>query len=426
MTDLKNNLSKITVDDSRDELKEKIELRKKNLDYMTMSGGALFQDLVKGIKSPFDELEEVEPPTKDNKLGKRIRKMNIQGNHNTTLEANINPYFVKENKQNISIELMSEEQKAAIWARASKKIDTFSPRAYKIYAVANAVLVANNNEIKNPLSDNEPAKYFNEIKINEEQYYRACGYTFNDDTIRKYRQRTREALEEILNISVTWEEKVKGFFHDVGRTTLISAYDIKNGIIRIEIPTKLAEYYLQVPLQTVSKRLLLVDERNPIACKLGAKLLSYASINRNIKSGQYQILSTKKVLESLGGTIKTIEYCRKKRQSRAKNIKTPIIKALDELFKVGVLEDYYFYIEKGKRLDGHLEDNSELDDFDNIDMSQYFELLANEKIKDYEVFEQTYLYFKLTNDPHPLRMEIKELKEQEKNKKNKKKKRKTS
>lgn len=384
-------------------------------EYKTFSSGALINDFGKVIGIPFDPLDDG-----------MTKKLYLGGKNKTNLTADIRPYMDKEinkklKKSNISIDDLNIEDRKEIADIASKNINSLSPKAYKLFLISNSVFVNENSSIKTNLSVDENRyfnKYFNQVKMNEIEYYKACGYPYKGSSVRNTRRNVVKALEELLNITASWKEKVRGSDEAYSGLNLISYYSVEDNIITIEYPNKLASYFLTVPQQTLNMKLFSIDERNPIALKLGAKLLNYASINKNIKTGQYQHISTKKIIEFLEGSILTIEECRKKRQSWRK-IFNPIVKGLEELVNVGVIEDYYFYIDKNKRLDGHLIDDERLDDFNNNDFSDYLERLDNKKIKSYDVFERTFLYFELENDPHQKRMAKVIKKDKEKNNKRK-------
>lgn len=382
-------------------------------EYRTFSSGALINNISKVLGSEFGPLSE-----------EMTRKLYIDGKNKTNLTADIRPYMAKEvdkklKKLNLSYDDLELEERKEIANIASKNINSLSPKAYKLFLVSNSVFINENSSIKTNLSVDE-AKYFNQIKINEIEYYKACGYPHSGSSLRNTRRHIVKALEELLNIKASWSEKIKGYDESYSGLNLISYFNVEKNIITIEYPNKLANYFLTVPQQTLNMKLISIDERNPIALKLGVKLLNYASINKNVESGKYRYISTRKILEFLSGSILTIEDCKRNRQSWRK-IMNPITKALEELVNIGVLKDYYFYIDKNKRLDGHLIEDERLDDFDNVDFTDYLDRLDNKKIESYDVFEKTFLYFELENDPHPSR--IKKVKEKSKknNKKAKKK-----
>ena len=109
-----------------------------------------------------------------------------------------------------------------------------------------------------------------------------------------------------------------------------------------------SEYLLKLPIGQLPVKLLGVDARSYNAYYIGLKLSFYSSIDNNIYRGTNQILKVKTLLKCTD--LPDISTVRKQRKSWEERIKEPLEKALDTLYSIGVISDWYYSKSKGVRL----------------------------------------------------------------------------
>lgn len=212
----------------------------------------------------------------------------------------------------------------------------------------------------------------------------------------KMRRLAIKELDAIYSISLSNQEqphKRKGknqtAIEETGnyaKSRVIAAHRYKDGYFEVDFAPQTAQYLTRRYITHFSTRLFSVDDRNPSTYSLGKKLQLHAGMDNNIKSGTCDIISVKALLGECPAIPKYDEVMTKDRNIN-KGIVTPFEKALNELADVGFLELWEYCSAKKVPLT-----EEQLAGKPNKDGSQT-------KIVDYEVFEKSYIHFKLADAP---------------------------
>lgn len=234
---------------------------------------------------------------------------------------------------------------------------TLGVNTHKLLSVGIANFTALNNYDKREDRSIQPA-----VTFSLTEYAKGLGYdveehpTATEEEALKEKKRVQRVLNEaqkkikrelqvLQATTVTWEEKVKGKAGDYDSISLLSRTAIRKGVISMEFSLPMAKYLTMLPITQYPKTQLRIDGRNQNAYALGNKFAEHYNMDNNQKRGTANRLKVETLLKVTN--LPTYEQTIRNRNSWAGRIKEPFETALDEVVRVGTLENWEYTHAKG-------------------------------------------------------------------------------
>lgn len=220
----------------------------------------------------------------------------------------------------------------------------------------------------------------------------------------KENQRAAKALENfvsklklnalLLTVSpfifeYTYKGEKKGF----GGITMLGAFDVNADVFKLEFTQSAALYFIHQPLSYTPRAFYAIDERKPNAIAIANELIQHYFNENNVIRNTERMLKVETLLRctslptideltGAGGINKSGEKVKRKYFYRWEDrIKEPFEQALDELTRVGLIEDWDYRLAGKKPIpDGT-------------------------PIPKYEQFISLYVFFEFNFDTHEHRLE---------------------
>ena len=267
---------------------------------------------------------------------------------------------LEENPLNQTASIISGDVKLVV-RELDKLSGTLGVSTHKLLSTA----IANFTSLNNTGLGNQRDLRTGRVSIPLKEYALKCGYDVLEHTTDTPEEAEREALrakrqldnarrkikKDILLLrfsSLSWEERVKGKTGDFEDIGILGAGGIKNGSIKLEFTTSIAEYLIKLPLTQYPVALLGVDERNNNAYSIGLAMAEHYSLDNNQIRGTAQLLKVKTLLSYTN--LPSIADIKRQRTSWEARIKEPLETALDALTACGLLEDWRYSKSKGEEL----------------------------------------------------------------------------
>lgn len=267
---------------------------------------------------------------------------------------------LEENPLNQTASITSGEVKLVI-RELDKLSGTLGVSTHKLLSTA----IASFTSLNNTGLGNQRDLRIGRVSIPLKEYALKCGYDVLEHTTETPEESEKEALrakrqldnarrkikKDILLLrasSLTWEEKVRGKTGDFADIGILGAGAIRNGSIKLEFTTSIAEYLIQLPLTQYPVALLAVDERNNNAYAMGLAMAEHYSLDNNHIRGTAQLLKVKTLLGYT--TLPDINSSTVKKVGWEPRVKEPLENALDALTACGLLADWRYSKSKGEEL----------------------------------------------------------------------------
>lgn len=238
-----------------------------------------------------------------------------------------------------------------------KKGDRLSVGVSKLQCLAIAEF-AKINHISNAVKEPKNLRVIYSLK----EYATLCGYdvqaekkstpeeqaienTKVKNSLDNVRKKVKNDLTSLMNLSISWDEKVKGKSTSFGIVRPFGAAFIKNGYITLDFGLAFAQYLVQCPITQYPLALLAIDERNSNAYQMGYKMTLRANMDNNIIKETDNLLKVSTLLKETD--LPTISEVRAAGKTFHERIKEPFERCLDILVENGFLADWEYTHSKG-------------------------------------------------------------------------------
>ena len=168
--------------------------------------------------------------------------------------------------------------------------------------------------------------------------------------IDKVRTKVNEDLEVLYDMSLDWEEEIKGKQGDYKKVRILQDFSLERGIVTMNFSEKIARYLNTSYITQYPKKLLTLDERVPLVIQLGRKLASHYWITNNQKRGSNNKIQVKTLIKGIGSLLSFEEVQKTDPGHWERRIREPLENALDILERKGILKSWELCNSKGTPL----------------------------------------------------------------------------
>ena len=174
------------------------------------------------------------------------------------------------------------------------------------------------------------------VSIPLDDIYKLLGTPDTKSSKDKARRKLKKDMDILFNISLDWEEKIKGKIKDFDSIRICTRKRIKAGIIIFRFGEDIAEYLNNAFIMQYPLILLTLEERNPNTYHIGRKLVEHNSIDNNVRKKTANIIGVKSLL-AVCHDIPSYEQVMESNRNLEQRIIDPIEKALNTLESLPII-----------------------------------------------------------------------------------------